>query len=196
MLQYLLDFIKEYGIIALFVATAIEASALPFPGAWVVLIFGLMYPASPWQLVLIGAANGVIFSIFSMIPYLIGKKLEKFTKKKFDPEKIEKTQQWFRKYGEWSIIFSRPLSIGNYISFISGMCNVNFWRYLLFTYMGVFPWNVILLFVGHSGNIDRIHHFLGSLQHVGIILVIVLVATVGVWVFVKRSKKRQQSERG
>ncbi|WP_168188691.1 DedA family protein [Thermoflavimicrobium daqui] len=200
MLQYLMEFLKEYGVLALFIATAIEASALPFPGAWVVLVFGLMYPASPWQLILIAAANGVVFSIFSLIPYMIGRKLEGFTKKKFDPTKIEKTQNWFRKYGEWSIIFTRPLSVGNYMSFISGMCKVRFWRYLLFTYFGVFPWNAFLLLMGHSGSLDSIQRLLARLQHVGYMTGVILLILIGVGVVIWRMKKKQrqseQTERG
>jgi membrane protein DedA with SNARE-associated domain len=192
MLDYIQQLINDYGLIALFVGTAIESSALPFPGAWLVLLFGLTYPATPWQLVSYAAINGVIFAIFSLIPYMLGRKIENFSRSKFDPEKIEKTQQWFQKYGEWSIILARPLSIGNYISFISGICKVNPWRYLLFTFLGVFPWNVVLLFVGYNGSIEKITSFLHSLQHIGLWIVVLLVVAVLGWFLAVRYRKRQQ----
>ena len=120
MLQFALDFLEKCGVLGLFAATALEASSLPFPGALFMLIYGYIMNVSSWKLVLLSAANSVVYTIFTLVPYGIGHKLEKYSKKRFDEKKIAKAQNWFKKYGEWSIALSRPLSIGNYISYISG----------------------------------------------------------------------------
>ena len=79
-------------------------------------------------------------------------------------KKFKKAQEWFKKYGEWSIALSRPLSIGNYISYLSGFSRVKPWRFIVLTYLGIFPWSTLLLFIGNKGSIDTIQHFLDMSQ--------------------------------
>lgn len=73
-----------------FAATAIEASSLPFPGATFVLIYGYLMDVSTWQLVAISALNSLVYVVFSLIPYYIGKYLGNLTQKKFDEKKVKK----------------------------------------------------------------------------------------------------------
>ncbi|SHE77283.1 membrane protein DedA, SNARE-associated domain [Seinonella peptonophila] len=191
-----LDFLELCGIYGLFIATAIEASSLPFPGALFVLVYGYLMHYEGWQLVLLGAANGIVYTVFTLIPYGIGYRLEKFSKKKFDADKIEKAQRWFRKYGEWSIALSRPLSIGNYISYMSGISKIKPWRFLLFTFLGTFPWNTLLLFLGHSGSLSSIQHVLDFMTKFGYVIMSLVVVGLAVWYFIYRNKQKQRSEKG
>ncbi|MGX9707351.1 DedA family protein [Laceyella tengchongensis] len=196
MLQIALDFLDKCGMWGLFVATAIEASSLPFPGALFVLIYGYLMDVSPWTLVLISAINSFVYVAFSLIPFYLGTRIEKFSKKKFDQKKIEKAQMWFKKYGEWSITLSRPTGFGNYISYISGMSHISLWRFIVFSYLGVFPWNTVLLFVGRKGNLDTVQHFLDLMQKFGYILAGVVALAFGVWYLFKKNKQRTQCEKG
>lgn len=190
MLQQALNFLRDFGIWGLFLSTAIEASSLPFPGATFVLIYGFLMKVAPWELVLISFINSIIFTIFSFIPFGIGYKVESFTKKKFDPAKIEKAQNWFRKYGEWSIALSRPLSIGNYISYLSGMSKIKPWRFALFTFIGAFPWNTLLLLIGNAGSLEMIQQFLDFMEKFGTaIAVLVVLVLIGWWYWRKRGAK-------
>ena len=107
---------------------------------------------STWQLVAISALNSLVYVVFSLIPYYIGKYLGNLTQKKFDEKKVKKAQEWFQKYGEWSITLSRPTGFGNYISYISGISDISIWRFGLLSYLGVFPWNTLLLFIGNYGE--------------------------------------------
>ncbi|WP_164491758.1 DedA family protein [Staphylospora marina] len=192
MLQTALDFLKQCGVWGLFAATAIEASSLPFPGATFVLLYGYLIDVGFWGMVLIGAVNSLVYTLFSLIPYYLGSGLGKWSRKKVDPQKIEKAQAWFRKYGDWSITLSRPTGFGNYISYISGMSGIKPWRFLLFSYIGVFPWNVFLLMVGHSGNLETIHQFLDGLERIGLVLVAVGVLAIGTWMILRRRTRRAE----
>lgn len=194
MLQYAIDFLQDYGIWGLFLATAIEASSLPFPGAFFMLFFGLVVQASAWQMVLISLVNSLIFTLFSLIPYWIGTRVQNFSRKKIDPSKVEKAQEWFQKYGAWSIAISRPLSIGNYISYIAGLSNIPMRRYALFTFIGTFPWSTFLLFVGRTGSVESLKLFLAKLQQFGWYVAAIGVAAVAVWGFFvwRRAKKKKE----
>lgn len=195
MLQFALDFLEKCGVFGLFVATAIEASSLPFPGALFILIYGYLMKLGPWKLVLLAAANSVVYTAFTMIPYGIGHKLERFSKKRFDEKKVEKAQEWFKKYGEWSIALSRPLSIGNYISYISGVSRVKPWRFILLTFLGIFPWTTLLLFIGNQGNLATVQRFLDMSQKLGFVIVAAIIVLGIAWFCFRRYQQRQRSEK-
>lgn len=196
MLQFALDFLEKCGVLGLFAATALEASSLPFPGALFILIYGYIMNIGLWKLVLLAAVNSIVYTIFTLIPYGIGHRLEKFSKKRFDEKKIAKAQKWFKKYGEWSIALSRPLSIGNYISYISGISRVKPWRFILLTYLGIFPWSTLLLFIGNKGSIATVQRFLDISQKLGFILIAAIVILGIVWFCFRRNQQRQRSEKG
>lgn len=195
MLQFALDFLEKCGVFGLFAATALEASSLPFPGALFILIYGYIMDIGPWKLVLLAAANSVIYTLFTLIPYGIGNQLEKFSKKRMNQKKFKKAQEWFKKYGEWSIALSRPLSIGNYISYLSGFSRVKPWRFIVLTYLGIFPWSTLLLFIGNKGSIDTIQHFLDMSQK-AVLIIIAFVVVIGiVWFYIRRNQEKQRSEK-
>lgn len=195
MLQFALDFLEKCGVFGLFAATALEASSLPFPGALFILIYGYIMDIGPWKLVLLAAANSVIYTLFTLIPYGIGNQLEKFSKKRMNQKKFKKAQEWFKKYGEWSIALSRPLSIGNYISYLSGFSRVKPWRFIVLTYLGIFPWSTLLLFIGNKGSIDTIQHFLDMSQKAGLIIIAFVVVIGIVWFYIRRNQEKQRSEK-
>jgi len=198
MLQVALDFLEKCGVWGLFAATAIEASSLPFPGALFVLIYGYIMDVTPFQLVMIGVANSMVHTLFGLVPYGIGTKLEKLSKKKLDSNKVEKAQIWFQKYGEWSIALSKPTGFGNYISYIAGMSKIGPWRYLLFSFIGNFPWNMLLLCVGYYGNLETVQRFLELSEKFGILLLVLTIIVVGVVLIIRRErqKDRMQCEKG
>lgn len=195
-LQTVFDLIKSFGMYGLFVATAIEASSVPFPGAMFVLVYGFVVDLNGWQLVLLGAVNSVVYTVFTLIPYAIGYRIESYSKKKFDKRKIEKAQVWFQKYGDWSITLSRPLSIGNYISYLSGISKVKPIRFIILTYLGVFPWNTFLLFAGSSGSLESIQQVLKIMEKFGFWFIIIVLITIGVGLFLRYNRQKQRSEKG
>ncbi|MBD1371107.1 VTT domain-containing protein [Hazenella sp. IB182357] len=191
MLQFALDLLEKIGLWGLFTATAIEASSLPFPGAVFILIYGYLIPASPFKIMIIAVLNSFVYVSFSLIPYLIGYRLEGFTKRWLDSEKVEKAQEKFRKYGEWSIALSRPTGFGNYISYLSGISKVKLWHFILFSFIGVLPWNLLLLFIGSLGTLDTVQRFLDISEKFGYVIVGVIGIVVIAWWVNKREKKQR-----
>lgn len=200
MLEFAFTFLERCGVWGLFGATAIEASSLPFPGALFVLLYGYIMQVSSWQLVLIGLVNSLIFSLFTLIPYAVGYQLESFSSKKMDSKKVKKAQEWFRKYGEWSITLSRPLSVGNYVSYIAGLSKIKPIRFFFFTLLGAFPWNTLLLFIGRSSSVEGIQKFLTTMGKFGT-LTIVIVAIIGsvwglIWWYRRKNQKQEEEKSG
>jgi membrane protein DedA with SNARE-associated domain len=194
-LQEVLQFLARFGVWGLFVATALAATSLPFPGAVFVIVYGYLLRADFWQLIGISAVNSAIYSLFSLIPFTIGAKFGKIIKRKWNPTKVEKAQAWFRRYGEWSIALGRPTGFGKTLSWLSGTCGVPVCRYLLLTFAGTFPWNVVLLYVGSLGNLAYVQAWMERMKVAGPFLAGgLIVLLVMVW-FLRRAGQGGENDR-
>ncbi len=164
MLEFVMNLIKELGMWGLFAGNAIEASSLPFPGALVTLTYGYVLDPSWIKLIILAIASSIVYTIFSYIPYGIGFKLKDKIKEKTRSKKIEKGQKWFRKCGLWSIAITRPLGIGNYISYVAGISKVNKWKFGGLTFIGIFPITLTMLIVGKNGNLKSVQSMMSHVQ--------------------------------
>ncbi|WP_404452174.1 VTT domain-containing protein [Virgibacillus necropolis] len=188
MLQIVVDFIQEYGIWGLLASLAVEASSVPFPGGLVTLVFGYILQLSFIEVVLYGLLASAVYTGFSIIPYLIGYKLEEKLKEKTSRKKIEKAERWFKKCGIWSIAFSRPLGLGNYISYVSGTLKVNKWTFLSLTLLGILPWTIGVLWLGSVGHLKSVKSIMEEFQLYAILVLVVLTA---IYIFYRLRKKKK-----
>lgn len=63
----------------------------------------------------------------------------------FRIETLGRAQQWFQKYGVWSLLMAWAPIGGDALTFIAGMMRVNFWVFLLLTFIGKAARYAILL---------------------------------------------------
>ncbi|NQD67856.1 hypothetical protein HP456_18270, partial [Bacillus haikouensis] len=105
--------------------------------------------------------------------------------------KLEKAQRWFRKYGIWSIALSRPLGIGNYISYASGLSKVNKIKFGSLTFIGIFPVTFIMLIFGKNGHLESVQSLISSVQNYifigGALLLIIFIG----YKFLNTTRKRK-----
>ncbi|GGE24561.1 hypothetical protein GCM10011571_28400 [Marinithermofilum abyssi] len=189
MIQTILEVLKEWGLPGLLAATAVEASSLPFPGAMVVVIYGYLLKPGTVDWIKITLSVSLVYTLFTLIPYYIGYRLEHIAKRKLKTQQIEKGQHLFQKYGEWSIVLSRPFGIGNYISYISGLSRIHPWRFIGLTFLGVFPWNAFLLFMGKTGNLAEVQAFFEKAKQLGTVGFILLAVGIAVFYFINKKRK-------
>ena len=101
---------------------------------------------------------------------------------------IDRADQWYAKYGIAAVFFSRLLPIvRTFISFPAGMHRVNLPRFVLYTFVGSFPWCLALSYVGmmmgrHGKQIGQIrktvsHYFHGA----DVVVAIALLIVFAVW---------------
>ncbi|MTH55428.1 hypothetical protein GKZ89_18715 [Bacillus mangrovi] len=183
MLEFIINVLKSFGIWGLLGGIAIEASSVPFPGSLLALAYGYILNATIWEMTWIAALASLVYTIFTLIPYWIGFKLEHKMKKKFNKKKkaIERTQRWFKKCGIWSIAISRPFGVGNYISYVSGLSKVKLAPFLILTFIGVFPLNLVMLWLGSNGNLSSVQNFMSGMQ--SILLILIGAAIAGYLIF-------------
>lgn len=148
---------------------------------------------------------GTIGSILGALPwYYIGKRVgEKRLRQWIDrhgkwltlsAEDIDKSKQWFDKYGGVVVLFGRLIpGIRTFISVPAGFEEMPWFKFLLYSTIGTVCWNILLTYAGIllGQNYQIIEKFLGPIS--GVVLVGLLVF-LGIW-FLNRKKQQKKRKR-
>jgi membrane protein DedA with SNARE-associated domain len=148
-----LNNIYLYGF--LFLSSIIENLFPPIPGDTIT-VFGAF---------LVGTGRLNYFGVFLsttvgsvigfMMLFLLGKYLgRKFfherNYKHFSIEKIEKAEDWFKKYGGWIIIANRFLpTIRSVISLVAGISELNTTKVFFYSLISASAWNLLWIQTGY-----------------------------------------------
>lgn len=190
MIQQIIDWLRAVGEPGLYMVMLLEGSSMPFPGVVLVLSFGYILSPGYWDAAMLALNMSICYSLASLIPYYLGMKLEGFFSKKLK-KGLDKAKSFFNKYGVWSIALSRPLGVGNYISYVAGMGKVNVINYFLLTLIGIYPWSYGMIILGDyfNGSYEAFKSFFSSYSiYVYIALGIVVIAII-LLLYFKKSKK-------
>lgn len=128
---WMLEFIQNYGTIALFVTSFIAATIVPASSA-AILLGALAIGAPPVpSLIACSVGNSLGCAANYWLGYLIGKplipKLEK-------SRSGRKALQYTNKYGTWSLLISWAPFIGDPITIAAGIFRINFLTFSLIVY--------------------------------------------------------------
>jgi membrane protein DedA with SNARE-associated domain len=194
MIELVLDFLENIGVFGVYAVIFLEGSSLPFPGIAIILSFGGLLKLNYADTALVAAGMSLTYSVASLIPYYLGKKMESIIRGKFQ-KGIQKASFLFNRYGIWSVAFSRPFGIGNYISYLAGMSNIGIVRYLVLTFVGIFPWCFVVLSLGNyfNGNYEAFMSFYKqhSLYFYGVSTVVLTIIVFGIY---KKYRRHNLSE--
>ena len=186
------EFIGSAGYAAIFVLMTLESACIPIPSEAIMLFAG--FSVSKGELTMFGVvAAGVLGNLVgSSIAYAVGyygrmDLLEKNRVIHVNPKHLKWADDWFARYGSWTVFFSRMLPIiRTFISLPAGVAKMPFWRFTVYTLAGCIPWVLMLALVGEAvgDNWEEWRHKLGYLDYV------VLAAIVGgvVYLIVRRRR--------
>lgn len=181
-----INLVSSWGYIGIFALMLLEASSLPIPSEAILPFSGYLVSMdmlSFWPVILISTAAGLLGST---IDYYIGMKgmgfLERTSLSKtiLDSSHIETAEKWLKKYGAVSIILSRMIpGFRTVISFPAGALKMPFVRFTIFTTIGCFMWDLVLVYSGlflgaHWREIAFIFHYL----LIGVVSIIVLAVVI------------------
>lgn len=119
------------GYIGLFFSAFLAATILPFSSEAVLaglLSLGSFHVWGLWGVATLGNTLGAI------VNWVLGRWCLHWQDKKWFPFKekdLEKADQWFSKWGVWSLLLSWVPIIGDPITFAAGFLRVNFWIFTL-----------------------------------------------------------------
>ena len=144
-----------YGGVALMMA--IESACVPLPSEIIMPFSGYLVfkgEFSLWGVSLAGAIGCVIGSVFAYwIGYVGGRPLaEKYGKyllvTKHD---LDLADNFFKKYGKRAVFISRLLPvIRTFISLPAGIAKMNFWQFVVYTFLGSLPFFFFLAYIGEK----------------------------------------------
>ncbi|GLX66919.1 DedA family protein [Paenibacillus glycanilyticus] len=185
----LIDAIGVYGI---FIGMVLESACIPIPSEVILLSGGLAAASGTISLQAVVVAGVLGNVIGSVIAYYIGalggrRLLNKYGKYVFFRHShLVQAEQWFTRYGAWSVFFTRNLPfIRTFISLPAGIAKMRFPTFLLFTALGCIPWNIALAYVGYKwgANADLLERYMHPVSYAVALLVVGLLAY---WLLIKR----------
>jgi membrane-associated protein len=123
-----------------------------------------------------------------------GKTFELNQSRYFKPEHIEKTRQFFEKYGNISVLLARFLPLRGCVSFLAGATRMPYRTFMIYNVLGAVIWAAFLPLAGYYlGKIVPIED-LEKMFLVPVISVIVMLIVVPTLVHIYRDKKKQKKD--
>ncbi len=164
------DFISATGLPAVFILMALESACLPVPSEAIMLFTGSSVAAGELTMFGIVAAGVLGNLVGSWAAYAVGyyARIDLLEKNRFihlPPKYLKWADDWFKKYGDATVFFTRMLPIiRTFISLPAGVARMPFWRFTVLTLLGCIPWVLMLGLIGESvGNNweewrDKLHY--------------------------------------
>ena len=200
------------GLLGIVVAMAVESCCIPLPSEIVMPIAGILLsqgtvqrhlpgtsPSFPlWlNLILVALAGSFGCLIGSIAAYGIGYAGGRPLMLKYgryvliSQHDADKADHFFQRWGSPTAFFSRLLPVvRTYISLPAGITRMPFGKFCLYTFLGSFPWCVLLAYLGTilGNNLDRLKPIFNSLDVVIVALIVILVVLY-VWRHIRNDRK-------
>ena len=200
------------GLFGIVVAMAVESCCIPLPSEIVMPIAGILLsqgtlqkhlpgtsPSFPlWlNLLLVALAGSIGCLIGSIAAYGIGYAGGRPLMLKYgryvliSQHDADKADHFFQRWGSATAFFSRLLPVvRTYISLPAGITKMPFGKFCLYTFLGSFPWCVLLAYLGTvlGNNLDRLKPIFNSLDVVIVALIVILIVLY-VWRHIRNDRK-------
>ena len=197
--NYIIDFITNYGYLAVFLLILIENIFPPIPSEVVLTFGGFMTTQTSLHVLGVIVVATLASYLGAVILYYIGYILQptkferllnnNFVKKLgFKIENIEKAQSWFNHHGKSTVFLCRLVPvIRSLISIPAGMAKMNFIVFSIWTMVGTLLWNTILVYIGKAlgNNWSEISVYVK--EYAIVIAVLVVILLIGYFIY-KRKK--------
>jgi len=188
LVQFAVDVIDKLGLVGVFLLMVGESACLPIPSEGTMLFAGFNVANGEYSLFVVTAVGVAANVVGSWIAYAVGyfgrvDLLEKHGRKVFiKPHHLHKADDWFERYGDATVFFSRMLPIvRTFISLPAGVARMPFWRFTLATLAGCIPWVLALAWVGKAARSDwtKWKDNLHYVDYAVVVLVVMAVAYYG-----------------
>ncbi len=142
-----IEIILSRSGIAAMVSGLLEGVGIPWPGA-VVLTAAGTEAVSASAAVVFALCFGVVYTGSSWLQYLVGRYFWHFLRRFIPEEQQARLHAVMQRHGEFAVLWTRPLAIGNYVSLPAGMLRMHQGKFLLYTFLGIMPWSLAMTFGG------------------------------------------------
>jgi membrane protein DedA with SNARE-associated domain len=195
LVQFAVDVIDKLGLVGVFLLMVGESACLPIPSEGTMLFAGFNVAEGEYSLFLLTLVGVSANVVGSWIAYGVGyfgrvDLIEKHGRKVLiKPHHLKKADDWFERYGDATVFFSRMLPIiRTFISLPAGVARMPFWRFTVLTALGCIPWVFLLAFIGKEAG-DNWENWKEHLHYIDY-AVIAAIAVGVVWLFVRWRRRR------
>jgi len=181
------------GLAGILLAMAIESCCIPLPSEVVMPLAGIMLVTGKILsgigllpgLILVALAGSLGCVVGSIAAYGIGYAGGRPLMLKYgryvliSQHDADRADAFFKKYGSATAFFSRLLPVvRTYISLPAGITRMPFVKFIVYSFLGSFPWCLLLAYVGTliGGNLAKLAPIFHDLDIVIIVVVVALVA--------------------
>jgi len=188
--SFITSLYQTAGWFGVVVMMTIESACIPLPSEIIMPLAGqeLIKTGSNFAGILEAGFFGALgCTIGSTIAYWVGALggrpiVEKYGKYiLIRKHHLHTADEWFAKYGEATAFFSRLLPvIRTFISFPAGVARMNFPKFILYTFLGSFPWSAGLAWAGATWHPRDIRE---ALRPLDLPIVLVILALIAWFVF-------------
>ena len=194
-----LNFVQEYGYLAVFLLVFIQEIGIPTVPNELVLIFagaltttgGLNFWVMFWTTVVADVlGTSLLFFVF----YFFEKKIMERIPKWIPINKyLDKIKAKVEKHDKWAIFIGRMMPYGRgYVSAAAGILNISYRVFLPIVLMSAMIWTggyvTLCHFLGYQWK--KVADFIAGYQ---LLLLVALVLGVIIWVYVHHRRKKQQN---
>ena len=190
------EFIKNYGIVSIFIIVALEYANAPLPSELVLPLVGILalkFDMSLSLVIIASILGGLFGSIINYyLGYKFGQPLLALIKNRYPKTKksIKASYRWLAKYEKISVMLSRLVPLARtFISIVAGVTKMNVVEFSIYSGIGIAVWNTILIFIGYilGNNMGLISTILKNYSNV--LIVTIVVGSIGYLIFRHRKNK-------
>ncbi len=153
--QWIISVISSLGYGGIVLTMTIESACIPLPSEIIMPFSGYLVTTGRFTLFWTGVAGALGCVIGSVLAYGVGiwggrPFLEKYGKFVLISHRdLDNADRFFKKYGDLSIFISRLLPVvRTFISLPAGIARMNFTKFVIYTFLGSFPWCLGLAYIG------------------------------------------------
>ncbi len=149
--------VTNLGYLGVVIMMGIESACIPLPSEVIMPFGGYLVYKDParFNIWLMGVAGAVGCVWGSVVAYWAGKYggrpfVERYGKYILIRHKdLDRADTFFARHGDAAIFISRLLPVvRTFISFPAGIAEMRFWRFVIYTFLGSFPWCLGLAYIG------------------------------------------------
>ena len=157
--QWATHLIGDWGLPAVFFLMLLESACIPVPSEAIMPFAGFAVSEGPMTLIGITVAGVAGNLVGSWIAYWVGLYggrpfIDKYGKYVLlRHHHVELAERWFARYGPLAVFFSRVLPIvRTFISLPAGVARMPFWKFTLYTVLGMHPVGVLPGLARHAAR--------------------------------------------
>ncbi len=189
-----IEVIKYLGYPGVFLLMTLESVNIPIPSEVIMPFSGFLALQGSfnfWVVAFVGTLGNVAGSLLS---YFLAEWIIKirgrytFLSVILTEKHLRKTNEWFVKYGSYSIFFGRVVPVvRTFISLPAGIGKMNAAKFTYLTFLGSLIWSVFLTYVGFflGSNWDTIGRYFRQADYV----IVGLVAAAILYLLLRPKKK-------